>query len=216
MKSLKGQFLIAAGSLADPNFSRSVVLVLRHDADGALGVVVNRPLDVTVRAACEQVLGVDCDVDGPLHHGGPCEAVLFVLYPADASPDEPEAADADDDQADDDQAGDDQAGDDQAGDDEPVVAGLRFTSDKHRIEHLLRHGPPAADASPAMKVVVGYSGWSAGQLESEMQSGSWLLVPATAARALGPAGPLWSRLVTEANLGRFVDPKWIPDDPSVN
>ena len=65
MKSLKGQFLIAAASLADPNFSRSVVLVLQHDDGGALGVVVNRPLDVTVRQACEQVLGVECDVDGP-------------------------------------------------------------------------------------------------------------------------------------------------------
>ncbi len=81
MTSLKGQFLIAAGSLADPNFSRSVVLILQHDAGGALGVVVNRPLEVTVRQACEQVLGVACDVDGPLHHGGPCEAVMMVLYP---------------------------------------------------------------------------------------------------------------------------------------
>ncbi len=193
MTSLKGQFLIAAGSLVDPNFSRAVVLMLRHDAEGALGVVVNRPLEVTVRQACEQVLGVACDVDGPLHHGGPCEAVMMVLYPAD---------DADTDTADD-------------ADDDAAVPGLKFSTDKDTIEGLLRDAHPAADAAP-MKVIVGYSGWGAGQLEGEMQSGSWLTVPATAARALGPAGPLWTRLVTEANLGKFVDPKWIPDDPSVN
>ena len=46
-----------------------------------------------------------------------------------------------------------------------------------------------------------------------MQGGSWLTVPATAARALGPAGPLWTRLVTEANLGKFVDPEVDPGRP---
>ena len=180
MASLKGQFLIAAASLADPNFSRSVVLILQHDDGGALGVVVNRQLEVTVRQACEQVLGVACEVDAPLHHGGPCEAVMMVLYPVDDG-------DADD-----------------------AVPGLRFTTDKAVIETLLRDGPAG------LKVVVGYSGWGAGQLEGEMRTGSWLTVPASADRALGPAGPLWTRLVTEANLGKFVDPKWIPDDPSVN
>jgi putative transcriptional regulator len=187
MKSLAGQFLIAASSLTDPNFSRSVVLVLQHDDGGALGVVVNRPLDVTVRQACEQVLGVECDVDGALHQGGPCEALMMVLFPA------PDGDDAEDD----------------GGGGNDVVPGLRATSDKDVIERLLRVGG-------SMKVIVGYSGWGAGQLEGEMKSGSWLVVPATAARALGPAGPLWTRLVTESNLGKFVDPKWIPDDPSVN
>ncbi len=191
MKSLKGHFLIAAGSLTDPNFSKSVVLMLQHDEGGALGVVVNRPLDVTVRQACEQVLGVACEVDGPLHHGGPCEAVMMVLFPADAA-------------------------DDDDGDDDAIVPGLRFTSDKQQIERLLRSGPTAGDDGAAMKVVVGYSGWGAGQLEAEMESGSWLTIPATATRALGPAGPLWTRLVTEANLGKFIDPRRIPDDPSVN
>ena len=185
MKSLKGHFLIAAASLTDPNFSRSVVLVLQHDDGGALGVVVNRPLEVTVRQACEQVLGVECDIDGPLHHGGPCEAVMMVLFPTDA-------VDDDDD------------------DDAAVMPGLHFTSDKPVIEQLLRTG------AGGIKVIVGYSGWGAGQLEGEMKTGSWLTVPATAARALGPAVPLWTRLVTEANLGKFIDPRRIPDDPSVN
>ena len=186
MQSLKGQFLIAAGSLADPNFSRSVVLLLRHDAEGALGVVVNRPMDIAVRAACEQVLGFECDLDGPLHHGGPCEAVMMALYPVELDDD----------------------------DDDDVVPGLRFTTDKDQIEQLLRDPPETA--AGVVKVIVGYSGWSAGQLEGEMETGSWLLVPATAARALGAAGPLWARLVAEANLSKFIDPKWIPDDPSAN
>ena len=198
MTSLKGQFLVAAGSLTDPNFSRAVVLVVQHDADGAVGVVVNRPMDVTVRAACRQVLGVACDVDGPLHHGGPCEAVLLVLYP-DSTGEPTGNATADPTGSSSELAGDD-----------GVLPGLRVTTDKDHIERLLRAG------TPGLKVIVGYSGWGGGQLEAEMATGSWLTVPATAARALGPAGPLWTRLVTEANLGRYVDPRLIPDDPSAN
>ena len=64
MRSLTGQFLVATPSLEDPNFHHAVILILRHDDQGALGVVVNRPIDVTVRQACEQVLEQTCDVDG--------------------------------------------------------------------------------------------------------------------------------------------------------
>ena len=116
MKSLKGHFLIAAPSLTESNFSQTVVLILQHDENGALGVVINRVLDVTIKEACEQVLETDCDIDGNLHHGGPCEALLMVLHSdADIDPD-----------------------------DEPVLPGLYFSTDKATIEGLLRQ--PAAPA----------------------------------------------------------------------
>jgi putative transcriptional regulator len=67
-----------------------------------------------------------------------------------------------------------------------------------------------------MKFVVGYSGWGSGQLESELQTGSWLIAPATIDRVFGPTEALWSRLVTEANLRPWIDPKLIPEDPSMN
>lgn len=197
MPSLKGHFLVAKPSLTDPNFARAVVLILRHDAGGAVGIVVNRPLEVTVRQACEQVLGIEqCEADGVLFHGGPCEAVLMAVY-ADAG-----SAPADD---------------DDGGADEPsvgvVLPGVAFSTDKVTLERLLGDPPPAA------KFVVGYAGWGEGQLEGEMAAGSWLTVPATAERLFGvfaPADALWTRLVTEASLRKYIDPRRIPPDASVN
>src|SRR5438309_4081901 len=81
MASLKGKLLIASPRLADPNFRRTVVLMLRDDPDeGALGIVLNRPMAVSVKEACEDALDTTCNVDGPLHQGGPCEGPLMVLY----------------------------------------------------------------------------------------------------------------------------------------
>ena len=102
MNSLKGHFLIAAASLDESNFHQTVVLMLQHDEERALGVVINRTLDVTVKQACEQVLETDCDIAGNLHSGGPCEALLMVLHSDDLV--EP--------------------------DDEPVLPGLHFSTDK--------------------------------------------------------------------------------------
>ncbi len=182
MKSLKGHFLIASPNLADSNFSRSVVLMLQHDQNGALGVVINRMLDVTVKQACDRALETDCDIEGNLHQGGPCEALLMVLH-ADAGIDDDEDA---------------------------VLPGLHFSTDKDTIEYLVRN-PPAN-----LKFVVGYSGWGAGQLEAELKTGSWLIAPATVDRVFGPHHSLWSRLVSEANVSQWIDPKLIPDDPSSN
>jgi putative transcriptional regulator len=182
MKSLKGHFLVAAPSLTDSNFTQAVVLMLQHDQNGALGVVINRVLEVTVKQACEQVLETRCDIDANLHQGGPCEALLMVLH-------RDESLDLDD---------------------EPVLPGLHFSTDKDTIEHLVRN--PASD----LKFVVGYSGWGAGQLEEELKTGSWLITPATIDRVFGPFESLWNRLVTEANLSQYIDPRLIPDDPSMN
>jgi len=80
MNSLKGQFLVASPKLLDPNFAQTVVLMVQHDAKGALGLVINRPLDITVREACEQTMGNGCEVEGVIHQGGPCEEMLMVIH----------------------------------------------------------------------------------------------------------------------------------------
>ena len=95
-------------------------------------------------------------------------------------------------------------------DDEPVLPGLHFSTDKDTIEKLVRDPPES------LKFIVGYSGWGAGQLEGELKHGSWLVVPATAARVFGPIEGLWNRLLSEANLSRWIDPRFIPEDPPVN
>jgi putative transcriptional regulator len=182
MKSLKGHFLIASPNLIESTFRQTVVLMLQHDQNGALGVVINRVMDVTVKQACEQVLETDCDIEGNLHQGGPCEALLMVLHGE-------EEADANDD---------------------AILPGLHFSTDKDTIEMLVRQPPRD------LKFIVGYSGWADGQLEEELKTGSWLVTPATAARVFGPTDTLWDRLISEVSLSQWVDPKLIPDDPSLN
>ena len=80
MPDLQGQLLIASPRMADPNFQRTVVLILRHGEDGAMGLVLNRPLELSVREACEEALATPCKVNGQLHQGGPCEGPLMVLH----------------------------------------------------------------------------------------------------------------------------------------
>lgn len=78
MKSLRGRLLISNGGLFDPNFRHTVVLVGEHNADGALGVVLNRPLDLTVEEAVPPLAGVvrpgEC-----LYQGGPVQPSSPVL-----------------------------------------------------------------------------------------------------------------------------------------
>ena len=78
--SLQGQFLLAASSLDDSNFEQAVVLMVRHDGDGAMGVIVNRPLDVTVADALGETVESAIAIDQPLHQGGPCTGPMMVLH----------------------------------------------------------------------------------------------------------------------------------------
>ncbi|MDE0494197.1 MAG: YqgE/AlgH family protein, partial [Acidimicrobiaceae bacterium] len=54
MESTRGKLLVAAPSLADPNFRLTVLLMLEHGAEGALGVVLNRPSELTVKGAIDE------------------------------------------------------------------------------------------------------------------------------------------------------------------
>src|SRR5438093_9621232 len=80
VKSRAGQLLIASGKLQDPNFARSVILIIQDDPSGTMGLVLNRPMEMTVQEACDDVLETQCMVDAPLHQGGPCERLLTVLH----------------------------------------------------------------------------------------------------------------------------------------
>jgi putative transcriptional regulator len=79
MNSLTGHFLVASPHLGDPNFFRSVVLVIRHDEDGAFGVVLNRPLASTV-AEIWKALGTDTENEQPIYLGGPVSGPLLAIH----------------------------------------------------------------------------------------------------------------------------------------
>ncbi len=79
MDSARGQLLIAGPSLSDPNFWRTVVLIVEHSDDGALGLVLNRPSETTVGETVSELESL-LDLDDPLYIGGPVQpSALIVL-----------------------------------------------------------------------------------------------------------------------------------------
>jgi putative transcriptional regulator len=179
-ESTQGKLLLASPRLADPNFARSVVLMIQHNAEGALGLILNRPLEITVRQACEQSLGEECEVDEFLYQGGPCEGPLMVVHGNELE------KDAD------------------------VLPGIFFTTDKTKIESLLKQQIALA------RYFVGYAGWSAGQLEAEMEIDSWVITDAAPPFIFEEQENLWLKLMRGRLLSQWVDPDRIPDDPTVN
>lgn len=80
MNSLKGQLLVATPRLVDPNFAQTVLLMLEHSEDGALGVVLNRPTAATVHELSGQVLEEPSDWEKTISIGGPVSGPLIVLH----------------------------------------------------------------------------------------------------------------------------------------
>jgi putative transcriptional regulator len=80
MQSLKGHLLIATPQLSSPMFSRSVVLMLDHNEDGAMGVIVNQPINTTVSDLAGKIFESDFEWSKPLHLGGPVPGSLLVLH----------------------------------------------------------------------------------------------------------------------------------------
>jgi putative transcriptional regulator len=86
MESLRGKLLVSSGGLFDPNFRHTVVLIGEHNADGALGVVLNRALDVTVAQAAAPLSRLVPEGE-PLYQGGPVQPTSTVLLADLAHPD---------------------------------------------------------------------------------------------------------------------------------
>jgi putative transcriptional regulator len=181
MKSHRAQLLIASATMLDMNFARSVVLIVRDDAEeGVFGLVLNRPLDVTVARACGGQLEAAKHVETQLNRGGPCKGPLTALH-----------ASA------------------QVGGEE-VLPGVLFTDRRDQIESLMWH-----NASPA-KYMAGFAGWVPHQLDAEIESGAWLLMPASAEQVFERRENLWQKLSAWLTLERRGHWRDIPDDPSTN
>lgn len=85
----KGRLLIAAPSLVDVNFHRTVVLMLEHNADGAVGVVLNRPSDLRTRETLPEEFAAALDDDELIHEGGPVEPESIILLADFEDPQDP-------------------------------------------------------------------------------------------------------------------------------
>ena len=150
---LTNQFLIAMPGMVDENFAGSVVYLCEHTDKGALGLVINKPIDITMKNLFEKVeLPLDRDelAGQPVFFGGPVQTERgFVLHDKRA----------------------DDAG--QYSSTLSVPGGLDMTTSKDVLEDLANGTGPAR-----ILVTLGYSGWSAGQLEDELGRNGWLTVDA--------------------------------------
>ncbi len=80
MNSLKGHLLIASPEMDSPFFTQTVILMLEHNEEGALGVVLNRMLEVTVGDISEKLFEEPFEWDKPIHLGGPVPGPLMVIH----------------------------------------------------------------------------------------------------------------------------------------
>jgi putative transcriptional regulator len=80
MKSLEGRLLLAAPQLADPNFVHTVVLLIEHNDQGAIGLVLNRPTSKTVAELWHQVGQSPCQSQMQVHLGGPVSGPLMAIH----------------------------------------------------------------------------------------------------------------------------------------
>ena len=80
MKSLEGHLLFASSRLRDNNFVKTVILLLQHNEQGALGVVVNRPTSKKVQELWKDVGDADCESEQPVHLGGPVAGPLMAVH----------------------------------------------------------------------------------------------------------------------------------------
>lgn len=177
-KELAGSLLLAHPGLRDPHFRKTVVLLSSHNPEGAMGVVLNRPLGRTLGSlSASFALGALADV--PLYAGGPVqkEQVLLCAWHV-----------------------------------HPGGEGFRlyFGIDLDKAEQL------RGEEGVELRAFLGYSGWTAGQLENELEHDTWVLAQVgTDLTAFQADERLWRGL-----LGS-VDPEWKlladePDDPSAN
>jgi putative transcriptional regulator len=174
-ESLAGNLLVASPLLLDPNFVRTVIYLLHHDAEGAVGVVLNRPSHEPVTAHLPAWSGSLVD-PAVVFVGGPVEPAVAIGLSAEPGSGEP-----------------------------TPVPGISLVD--------LSGSPGLLDR---VRVFSGYAGWGAGQLEGELEEGSWVVVGAE------PGDPfsddptsLWRRVLHRQG-GRLALLSLMPLDPSLN
>jgi putative transcriptional regulator len=147
---LTRHFLIAMPNMADPYFARSLTFICEHNERGALGIVVNRPIDMTLRALFERLSLELADRglgDSPIYFGGPVQTDRgFVLHAPTGNWQSTLR----------------------------VRDGIGLTTSKDILEAVGRGEGPRK-----LLVTLGYAGWSPGQLEHEISQNAWLTVEAT-------------------------------------
>ena len=197
-----GKLLVASPALVDPLFGRSVCLVMHHDQDGAIGVLLNRPLQLgpnqllkmlqqdtpaeksSSASRLDGVLSgssaVESQAKRQVHFGGPNAGPVVAIHKQQS------LAEAE------------------------TGAGVYVAAQKEHLQQLVNSDP----ASP-MRLIVGHAAWKSGQLEAEIAAGLWYLLPATADRVFEADDSMWAHLV-RTGVGHALA-SWVGvDDTHIN
>jgi putative transcriptional regulator len=150
IERLIGQYLIAEEELTDPNFNKTVVLMIDHDEKGALGLVINRPAKTKLSEVLPHFVGHPSG-DMPIYYGGPVQPeFMFVLHKGLEHYESSENAFC-------------------------PIPGVYFEPDSLRImEYCLENEAFAHEKVHDIRFYLGYSGWGVGQVEREIQQHSWV------------------------------------------
>jgi putative transcriptional regulator len=185
MQSLTGQLLVATPALRDPNFERTVVLLVAHEETGALGVVLNRATEVPV-AEVLGPWGTLAREPSVVFEGGPVQpesAICIARTRPGASPPRRSFH---------------------------RVSGVVGTVDLSGDPDTLR------ETVEGVRVFAGYAGWSPGQLEAEISTGSWFVFDALPGDAfVARPDDLWS-MVLRRQGGLTAAVALYPSDPALN
>lgn len=167
-----GRFLVATPEMGDPRFKETVIYMVGHGSDGALGFVINRPVARGPLADLLKSFGKDADkAEGEvtIHYGGPVEPEqLFVLHSNDYV----------------------------SGATRFVGNGLGVTSDPEILRAI------ANGKGPRQKLLIfGYAGWGPGQLEGEIKDNAWFTIPGETSLIFGtPPEKIWERAIAKRRV----------------
>ncbi|MBX7161007.1 MAG: YqgE/AlgH family protein [Acidimicrobiia bacterium] len=181
-----GSLLVASPATLDPNFSRTVVLVLEHAPGGSLGLVLNRPTDVAVAETLPR-WSEEMSEPAVLFYGGPVEPQAAICL-----------------------------GRSRAGGDPPAFDGWHHVAARVGTVDLDGEPGAAGEHLDAMRLFAGYAGWAPGQLEGEIAAGGWFVVPSGDGDAFTAAAKdLWGD-VLRRQPGSLAWVASFPADPALN
>lgn len=167
----QGCFLVASKQLKDRNFYRSVVLMLEHNAQGAMGLIINRPSSMKVGEALSNH-GAIQSADAPVFVGGPVEPnSLFVLHNSAIL----------------------------GASDSEIAPGIFLTGSEASFDAVVKGNSDDA-SNVRYRLISGYAGWGADQLEGEIARGDWQIVAGDGALVLeeDPYG-IWDVCIRRIN-----------------
>lgn len=164
-----GKLLVASREISDPNFAQTVILLVHYDAEGAVGLMLNRRTDLPISHALEQLKAAKALSD-PVYLGGPVDTpTVFALL---RSTNTMEGA-------------------------EHVVSSVYWLTTKAALEKTISSHPDP----DIFHVYLGYAGWTAAQLKTELRLGSWFIFQGDD-QTVFDANPdsLWRQMIKKTEL----------------